>query len=647
MDNMRKIRQIWEEKPYIVIGLLIVLKVLLLFLLLGRDYVTVVYEDEPIHYDIAKSLFHRDVLSVHNVPYGFLKLGYPLIIMPTMWITDTIIRMKVIILINCLLQALVIVPLYFICKELKLASRNTFWAIIIAAVFPINVFAGMTMAENLVYVLTAISIWLYIKTFSEGSFWFYFLSGVLTYLTYYTKESMLSLALAYIGVNGVIVLAEICKPEIERDSVIKTIRGTMIFLWSFVVCHIVLKELLNLIIPDAYDPGNVAYAGVFSFDSLINTPYMTALFVLSVAIWFVFPLCLNLLAGIACLYRSVFVGAMVAAAVSFVCTFLYSSMEYKLAFVYGVINYICMFLVGFCFLPVIRPFLAWGKIDDTDKKAMGVAILFVLITALVVSKGITVSEDAGRDIPRALLRYVEGIVVIIIPLFFSATERMVDEKKKDAAQKKKKTEIVTCIVVTLFCGIYSRGVSFAEINSYILIYIDEIVADINEHIPAIGKISIVNISFLLVILGILIIIMCNERYTYLSNMVIIVFFIAVSLVSTGIGVNKLIERRNADPVLVKDICRINECLQNKSGYGKVLFISENYDEHFDKKFSKYNAVMDAYFYDDFYVSKNMDVDYPASYVVFSKTVSPRDPGLYNYDLVEIEGQEEYYLYRKK
>ena len=81
------------------------------------------YGDELLYYSIARSLFLGQGIMVHGVPSHFQNLAYSFYLMPFFYISNGILRMKVITLANSFLISLSVIPVWFLCKELKLKEK--------------------------------------------------------------------------------------------------------------------------------------------------------------------------------------------------------------------------------------------------------------------------------------------------------------------------------------------------------------------------------------------------------------------------------------------------------------------------------------------------------------------------------------------
>ena len=157
------------------------------------------YGDELLYYSIARSLFLGQGIMVHGVPSHFQNLAYSFYLMPFFYISNGILRMKVITLANSFLISLSVIPVWFLCKELKLKETYKWFVIILVMVSPDMFTAGTLMSENLYWVLSLTALYFCVKAILSCKKSDSCIAAVCCYLAYFCKEVGICIALAYIG----------------------------------------------------------------------------------------------------------------------------------------------------------------------------------------------------------------------------------------------------------------------------------------------------------------------------------------------------------------------------------------------------------------------------------------------------------------
>lgn len=132
-------------------------KVLLLFFVtialhfLFADYIksVKVFPDETLYYSIADSLWHGNGVMVNNIPSNFQKILYSIAICPLFAISDIVLRIKMITLLNCILMGSGIFPVYLLAKRYLKDGKHIWFVCILYAVFSDLAYCTGFMAENL------------------------------------------------------------------------------------------------------------------------------------------------------------------------------------------------------------------------------------------------------------------------------------------------------------------------------------------------------------------------------------------------------------------------------------------------------------------------------------------------------------------
>ncbi|MBP5565040.1 MAG: hypothetical protein J6X45_04895, partial [Lachnospiraceae bacterium] len=108
------------------------------------------YRDELRYLQIAKNIFANGSLSVYGARNDYQKILYSLLLTPTYFIKNSIVRIKVIALINSVLVSSSIFPGYLIIKKLSDNNKKLILiSLLLLSVFSDMCFSLTFMSENL------------------------------------------------------------------------------------------------------------------------------------------------------------------------------------------------------------------------------------------------------------------------------------------------------------------------------------------------------------------------------------------------------------------------------------------------------------------------------------------------------------------
>ena len=319
-----------------------------------------VYGDELRYYGIARSFFNGTALSFRNAPTDFQKILYSLIISPSFSISNGIIRNIVIDAINCLLMCSSIFPTWLILKKMQIADNECWFTILIMLLWPDMLFSMTFMSENLYWPLSLWFIYLWIINEDSEKKSLSILGGILCYLGYMCKEIFLAMFLTTILINLLFIGKTLYAHNYRNDEHIRCsinlrLYKLIIFIVSFISCHLICKLILFSGLENSYDQMGL---------SAIMSPY----------------------------------------------NFIY--MIYTFGY------YLAAIVFSLCIIPLVYLFIYNKELCHINRKLLLFICLFLIIEAAVVAYTISVREDLGKVIPRVHLRYVGPIIILLLTMFF-------------------------------------------------------------------------------------------------------------------------------------------------------------------------------------------------------------------------------------
>ena len=371
-----------KKKNVIILTGLVVVHTILLFLLCDYEKSMAIYPDENLYYGMARTLFQGNGLKYHGQPFSFQNLGYTFFLVPFFFIGDGIVRIKAIMFANSFLMSLCIIPVWLICRELKLRERYSWYVIIIMLLWPDMLVAETFMSENIFYPAALFALYFIIKSFGSDQKRWGVLAALVSYFAYFCKAVAMCLPAAYIALM-------ILYPFIQQLILQKGGRQA--------------RELLNNEIPRQYKEEHTlqklgVYVGIFAACYI----GVRLLFMLT-------PAKGTYALGVSATDGSTFY---------FICFMLYS-----------MFYYVAAVLVAFFVYPVIYPLVHIKKLDDQTRKAFLFSLIMILGAIYVIVYSITVNEDFGALAPRVHLRYFSYVIGLLLPVFF----RTVSVVEEDAA----------------------------------------------------------------------------------------------------------------------------------------------------------------------------------------------------------------------
>ena len=221
----------------------------------------IIIPDELRYYEIAKSLYLGNGISYRGVPFDFQKILYSLVILPVFSVSNNVIRLKLINMINSILVSLGIIPTFLICRKIKLDDNWTYLVCLIAGFCPGTMSSMTFMTETLYWPLFLAFCYLFISHTNEIPMRTSVIAAVVCYLGYMTKEIFLALFLSYIFVEILYIVRDWYKDKIFNK---KKFISIVAFTGTFIIFHLLLKLTLFKGMGNSYDQmGLDALNGVY------------------------------------------------------------------------------------------------------------------------------------------------------------------------------------------------------------------------------------------------------------------------------------------------------------------------------------------------------------------------------------------------
>ena len=388
-----------DHLDMILLWILIILHTVILFWIADFSKKAISYPDEMVFYDIAKSLFSGRPIALHEVSYSYTNLAYPLILAPLMGIADTVLRIRMISLLNAVLMTLPALAVWMIGGELKL-RRGLRWAsVIVMLVWPDLVTAGTFMSENLYWPLASFGMLFILRSLIRKKPLWAVLAGIFSYLCYFCKEVGICFPLAYAAMQLADPLFESFRLERadreERGWLSACLRNVDwkslgIFLVSFVIPYLAVNRLLL---------------------SSVTNGYLAA-----------------------------------------VQTEAFSDLYHLLYFVRDLLTYFVAVSLSFFILPVIAPLMHYRKLAAETRKAWLFGMILLLGTIVTVCYTIGMLEDLGQYRVRLHLRYFAPVIALLLPAYFASRKDM--EILNEAEKRKLRTRIAVSGVCFLLAMLW-------------------------------------------------------------------------------------------------------------------------------------------------------------------------------------------------
>ncbi len=315
------------------------------------------YPDELIYYEISRGIHNGIGISFRNIPFGFQKIAYSLIILPTFLFTDSSARNMAISLLNSILMTSSVIPIWSIAKTLKLNTFFRYTLIVQTLLWPDMFFSMTFISENLYWPLLLFFIDVWLKSINSQKHYYSIISGVICFLCYLCKEIALAILLAYILFEFLHITHNVFENKTVKNAFNKKrITKLLLFLLSFSVLLILVKLVFFSNVKNLYYEIGIS-------------PKLT---------------------------------------------------KYTLLYIlYGFIIY-CMAITTVIFLfPIAYPVLHFKNMGHIARELFLFIGLILIITAMAVSYLVMAREDLGHETPRIHLRYISPLLPLFLAIFYS------------------------------------------------------------------------------------------------------------------------------------------------------------------------------------------------------------------------------------
>jgi hypothetical protein len=194
--------------------------------------------DELRYFEAARALAHGKGLEYNGIICPYQKILYSVFISPAFLADNVLVQIKIVALINSLMVASTIFPVYLLCREQELGNKMTYFMCLFTVLFPETAATMTFMSENLYYPLW---IWIVYLVFrgikkEKTSVIEALILGVLGYLLYFCKEVGGIAVPAYF----LLVLCMVIRKKADRSKLL----NAGISLIAFAVCYLLVKYLI-------------------------------------------------------------------------------------------------------------------------------------------------------------------------------------------------------------------------------------------------------------------------------------------------------------------------------------------------------------------------------------------------------------------
>lgn len=345
----------------IVVSLFII-STIIRFYFSSIDKTILVYPDELVYLDVARSIINHGEILVHGTNNGLTQIIYPLMISPAMFFENTRNQILFASFLNCIYFSSTVFPAYLLSKQMINNNKNLLLILIIILVSPDFIMTTLFMAENVFY---------------PACVWFFYM----TYI-YIKSERKVELVMSFIcGLTAAVLFF------IKSASIYITVSFCCMFLyeiWASLRGKTINKDIKKIL-----------YKGI--------------LFVLGFLIVYgVFAYSFG--SGIG-LYKGMIKS-----------TFKLNSISKILFFIYINFQYVFITLIAFFVFPIIIPLLNFDKYTDDQKKLLIFAITSLVIAIIEITYIISMTEDFGKLSIRYHSRYFSPLFVVFLMFLFNIIE---------------------------------------------------------------------------------------------------------------------------------------------------------------------------------------------------------------------------------
>lgn len=518
------------------------------FTVFGFSRATRMCWDEVYYYDIARSIFNGDGLSVRGLPIAFQKIGYSLVMMPFFAVKDVALRLKYIGVTNIFIMSLSVIFMWLICTELKLSRRAKYFITFLTAIWHDIMYSMTYMSEVLYWPLTVLFFWLWLVNQRKQSSALSVVGGILCYVMYLTKEVTLAFIVAYAVFEVIYPVLSFMIQDGENRKTLREFYGRKkfillaVFLAVFTACHVFAKLTLFSGLGGFYNQMGIR---------AISSPYR----------------------------------------------FMYC--------IYAFFYYVAAVLTALFIIPAVYPAVNFRRMNEAGRKFFCYTALFGLVVSATIAYTISVRESLGDITPAVHLRYYGSFFLMMITAFFCSMQNMNPESISSG--RRFSAEVLTLAVIYtcfMFRGINSLSSAdqytllwymALEKVSAILLSLGTAMKEPSALFPPSGKWQVFYpTAIIATVLFIILAVMFHRIYTrrgksHAQKFFAAVILFAVLVLNAAVGsVIRYAYRVDGDAV--SEIVKINEHFRNDSA-SNILYL--NYGDPHDR-YDYLNRYTDTY-----------------------------------------------------
>lgn len=199
-----------------------------------------VIPDEPLYYNLARSLWTGGEVAMRGQPITYDSLLYPLFLAPLFALPDQVDLYRVIQVVNAVAINTAVFPAWALAKRITGDNRRAWAVALLTLLLPDLSLSRYILAENLGFPLMVLTLWLAARAFSSRKASDAVWAAVCAFLLYLIKPGLIALAAA-----GLIVLVALWARERDGKRLWQALAfaGVMAALWALwqVVTRFVLR----------------------------------------------------------------------------------------------------------------------------------------------------------------------------------------------------------------------------------------------------------------------------------------------------------------------------------------------------------------------------------------------------------------------
>lgn len=353
-----------NHKTNIVIIVLFIITAVTRFTCANYNKLLMTYPDELRYFSIARSLFMYGDVEIYSYANSFQKILYSIIISPAFQFDNVMTQVHIIALINSVLVALGLFPVYFLAKKY---IKSSHYLLIICLVYITSsdlCYSCTFMSENLFLPMGLLAVLLFsfeiencFDNVPTNNRWFGYLKSVVLgayiWFLYLCKEIAAVFVIAYFLY---IVIMFFIKKKIFRSAILKFVFFCLGFILPFIIAKLTIFSGYG----NSYNQQ--------SADVLEN--------------------------------------------------------HFNFFFAdYSFFYYLLMVLLAYSILPFILTIIGRNTVDSNAKQLFAFLCLLLILSLGTITYTITIREDFGSTLPRIHLRYICYLYLPFIIIMYHTIEK--------------------------------------------------------------------------------------------------------------------------------------------------------------------------------------------------------------------------------